>query len=42
MWYDDLEPDRPWSSLWYGYILCRCGGIRPPPRRLPRVRARFG
>src|SRR5437762_836775 len=29
MWYDDLEPDRPWSSLWYGYILCRCGGIRP-------------
>jgi hypothetical protein len=29
MWYDDLEPDLPWSALWYGYILCRCGGIRP-------------
>ncbi len=29
MWYDDLGPGRPWSALWYNYILCRCGGIRP-------------
>jgi hypothetical protein len=28
MWYDDLEPGRPWAALWYGYIICRCGGIR--------------
>ncbi len=29
MWYDDLEPGQPWSALWFGYILCTCGAIRP-------------
>jgi hypothetical protein len=28
MWFDDLEPEYQWSSLWYGYIRCMCGGIR--------------
>src|SRR5262245_31148635 len=29
MWYEDLKPNYPWSSLWYGYIMCGCGAIRP-------------
>jgi len=28
MWFDVLEPGRRWSSLWYDYIRCGCGGIR--------------
>jgi hypothetical protein len=28
MWYDELEPGKPWSALWHGYILCGCGAIR--------------
>src|ERR1700722_14900570 len=29
MWFDDLAPGAPWTSLWYGYILCNhCRGIR--------------
>ncbi len=27
MWYEELEKDQSWSSLWYGYIRCTCGGI---------------
>ena len=28
MWYDSLPSDQSWSSLWYKYIRCNCGGIR--------------
>ena len=28
MWYDNLKPGYPWSSLWYSYLRCLCGGIR--------------
>lgn len=28
MWYDALEPGQRWEGLWYGYIICECGGIR--------------
>ena len=28
MWYESLPSDQSWSSLWYKYIRCNCGGIR--------------
>lgn len=30
MWYDILQPDDTWASLWHGYVLCGglCSGIR--------------
>lgn len=29
MWFDDLSPTDPWTSLWSGYIRCpTCAGIR--------------
>ncbi len=37
MWYDGLESGRPWSALWYGYILCRCGGILHSKGPAPRA-----
>ena len=35
MWYDDLQPNFSRSSLWYGYIICDCGGIRPVEGECP-------
>ena len=28
MWCDTLQPGYGWSSLWCGYVRCRCGGLR--------------
>ncbi len=28
MWFDKLDAGKKWSSLWYGLVLCSCGGIR--------------
>jgi hypothetical protein len=28
MWFDDLPPNKPWTALWSGYVLCGCIGIR--------------
>jgi hypothetical protein len=39
MWYDDLKPGYPWNALWYGYILCGCGGIRKDKGSCPRCGA---
>lgn len=27
-WYESTPPGWPWSSLWYNYVRCKCGGIR--------------
>ena len=27
-WYEDLQSDRSWASLWGNYVRCGCGGIR--------------
>lgn len=35
MWYDELQPNYSWASLWYGYIICECGGIRPDDGACP-------
>lgn len=29
-WFESLPSGRPWSSLWYGLVLCGCGAIRAP------------
>jgi hypothetical protein len=28
MWYEALPTGWSWSSLWYDYVRCGCGGIR--------------
>lgn len=28
MWWDEIPLGRSWASLWSGYTLCHCGGIR--------------
>lgn len=36
MWFDDLSPETPWSSLWYEYIRCSaCNGIRTTEDHCP-------
>ena len=35
MWYESLPSDWSWSSLWYGYIRCNCGGIRTFENQCP-------
>jgi hypothetical protein len=28
MWHEELTPGTSWTSLWWGYVRCGCGGIR--------------